>query len=132
MSFETDCAFRAAAESLQLVYSDAHPSSETDQTHGFDLSFGVLRGPAEPAKVKQLVELALRHASSRSYGQHLALLQLVTERRELEEFRSGALPRLFWRKPYHTTARTEPDRWVSLRTWLSDNGATPDLGPKCY
>lgn len=86
--------------------------------HIFDLNSGQLAGRPERSQVEQLVNLASSCARSPDYGVHIALRELVADRRELERFVNGGSKMLCWHRPYHVGK--DPQRWVSLAAWLAD------------
>lgn len=85
----------------------------------YDLNYGQIYGSTDPDKVFALVKLARKCASFDGDGEHNALLNLVARKDELGDESSG---RVCWHRVYYTNARNEPDAWISLRDFLTNNG----------
>jgi len=84
----------------------------------FDLNMGEIITLQVPEKVMALVQLAREYAAHDSYGEHNALLQLVTPR---DEVGSSCC---YWHRPYYV--RYDPATWITLKEWLEEHDQNPD------
>lgn len=93
---------------------------EEPENFFFDLNSGQIHTKRDAESVMKVVQLARVAAESESYGDHQALLSLVARKSELSD------SRVYWHRPYHVNARTEPEVWISLKDWLTEQGQNPD------
>lgn len=92
----------------------------------FDLNQGSLCVQQSPEKIYELVCLAMQYADSPDYGEHNALLSLVTEwSGEGFDLTSSNIHQpkcIYWHRPYYTQARQHPEKWITLKNWLAREG----------
>jgi hypothetical protein len=132
--FERNRLFREDAEAKGLIvfYNDYKKPR-----HFFDINAGSYfsADDASPAKLKELVELARKHADDDGYGDHHALLNLVANREELAAWEKGIGEKttLLWHRSYYVIPIKTKDRereekkWISLREYLAERGQEPNI-----
>ncbi|MFY9463416.1 MAG: hypothetical protein WAP52_04530 [Candidatus Sungiibacteriota bacterium] len=118
-------AFRAEAKEQGLIVVGR---TDTKPYFYFDLNQGSLISEQSATKVVALINLARRYADSADYGEHNALLSLVTEwnGEDFDRTSGNAHQPSFvhWHRPYYTNARQNPEKWITLESWLTGEGFT--------
>ena len=104
---------RAEAEAEKLMYP---MGAGTADAYSLDLNMGEIRCPNDPAKLKQLIDLARKHASGDTYGEHNAIRQLVALKSAIKE------SVVLFHRPYHVDSTANPDRWISVEDFLKEKG----------
>lgn len=112
MNIDKSVAFRNEVTALGL---SARRPSELGGLKQFylDLNQDPLSVPADPKVVLKLVQLARKYADDEHYGEHNSILQLTTNRNELN--RNTVL----WSRPYHVKGG---EGWITLSNWLKIAG----------
>ncbi|QQG41310.1 MAG: hypothetical protein HYV90_04025 [Candidatus Woesebacteria bacterium] len=107
--------FRYEVQSKGLVLEAHSDEGLPKNTFFLDLNQGQLVTEADPSKIMQVVRIARKYASSDSYGEHNAILQLVANTKDIEK---GG--RVYWQRPYVV----DPDM-ISMKDWLKKHGQFP-------
>lgn len=103
--------FRALAVCTGLIADRNHRPQESH--FFFDLNQGGIYSASQnPEQILQLVYTARMCAPDEGYGEHNALLQLVTRVSELGSHS------VYWNRSYHVNADNKTE-WVSLAEWLN-------------
>lgn len=130
------CPLRLEAAKKDLAYVEAwelcywfwrdKPNYTAPHYFVLDLQMGPLYAHPDAAKIRELVEVA-DSVTGRGYYDYRELLALLAKREELAEFDSAATMRyVTWRSPHIIAPLSgvlkDNKKYVTLRTWLSDNG----------
>ncbi len=100
-----------------LATSGRTPGAESFRLPLGDESVSV---SSDPESVFGLLKLARQHAESETSGPHIAILNLVARRRDIEQRETGPWGEVDW---YPAQPVDEPPgALVSMRTWLAEQG----------
>jgi hypothetical protein len=126
--------FRAEASQAGLICATPPNGSH----HKLPLDQGeLLTTSGGPAAVRTLVELARKQAESDLEGEHLGLLELTVDVRDLQQWEGRMRTQLPWQAEKadqggNSTggkdgAKKRSTNRKSLRTWLEDKGHKPEV-----
>ncbi len=108
---------RIWAEGEKLAWQHTPTTAEPKHYFFFDLNQGPLWMEPNPKDVLRLIQYSRKLVIDEGYGEHNALLQLVTPFKLI-----GVNSYTEWQRPYYTSALQERHNWISLAAWLASNG----------
>jgi len=111
--------FRFVAEETGLITPAKY--SPDLRVYDFDLNQGPISTVQDPEIVWKVVKLARAYNKPQS-GEHIALLNLVAEREEINQ----GLNRIFWHPSHYVHADKNPEKWQSLEDFLTEKGFAVD------
>ena len=99
----------------------AWDSSDNVSSHFyFDLNNGPIYARRDPESVMQIIQIGYDLLPDKLFGEWSLLLDLVAVRSELND------KHVVWHRPYHIRDSDNPDQWISLRSWLTEQGQNID------
>ncbi len=97
-------------------------SSDNVPRHFFlDLNDGQIYAQRDPESIMKIIQIGYTLEPDPISGKWKHILDLVAIRSELND------RHVVWRRPYYVRDTDPPDTWVSLYSWLKENGQNPDV-----